>query len=215
MICTRVTLAGLSDFCAKVTVSSEYGMMSIFSPRNSRMMDCTRIPFMPTQAPTGIDVLVAALHGDLGAFAGLAGRGANLHGAVVDFRHFHLKQALHQHGVGARNDDLRAFGGAVHRANHHAQTIAQIVGFQSRLLALGQARFGAAHVHDDVGAFKALDDAIHQLADAAVVFVVDGVALGLAHLLHDDLLGGLRGDAAQHGSGLGNQQFAADFRCGD
>ena len=29
------------------------GMMSIFSPRSSRMMDCTREPFMPTQAPTG------------------------------------------------------------------------------------------------------------------------------------------------------------------
>jgi hypothetical protein len=27
-------------------------MMSIFSPRNSRMMDCTRMPFMPTHAPT-------------------------------------------------------------------------------------------------------------------------------------------------------------------
>ncbi len=27
-------------------------MMSIFSPRSSRMMDCTRMPFMPTQAPT-------------------------------------------------------------------------------------------------------------------------------------------------------------------
>ena len=27
-------------------------MMSIFSPRSSRMMDCTRMPFIPTQAPT-------------------------------------------------------------------------------------------------------------------------------------------------------------------
>jgi hypothetical protein len=33
--------------------SSLYGMMSIFSPRSSRMMDCTRMPFMPTHAPTG------------------------------------------------------------------------------------------------------------------------------------------------------------------
>ena len=61
------------------------------------------------------------------------------------------------------------------------------------------------------GPFEALDDAVHQLADAAVVFVEDGVALGLAHLLHDHLLGGLRGDAPQHGGRLGNQQFAADF----
>jgi len=34
-------------------ISSENSMMSIFSPRNSRMIDCTRIPFIPTHAPTG------------------------------------------------------------------------------------------------------------------------------------------------------------------
>src|SRR5258708_1632635 len=53
IICTRVTFAGLSAFCANATVSSLYGMMSIFSPRSSRMIDCTRMPFMPTHAPTG------------------------------------------------------------------------------------------------------------------------------------------------------------------
>ena len=37
---------------ANTTGSSENSMMSIFSPRSSRMIDCTRMPFMPTQAPT-------------------------------------------------------------------------------------------------------------------------------------------------------------------
>ena len=50
---TRLTLAGCSAFSAKVVISSLNSMMSIFSPRSSRMMDCTRMPFMPTQAPTG------------------------------------------------------------------------------------------------------------------------------------------------------------------
>ena len=45
--------AGASEFWAKFTMSSCQGMMSIFSPRSSRMMDCTREPFMPTHAPTG------------------------------------------------------------------------------------------------------------------------------------------------------------------
>ena len=70
---TRLTLAGCSAFSAKVVISSENSMMSIFSPRSSRMMDCTRMPFMPTQAPTRVNVLVAALNGDLGALAGFAG----------------------------------------------------------------------------------------------------------------------------------------------
>ena len=52
-IVTRCTLAGLSAFITNCTGSSEKSTMSIFSPRSSRMMACTRVPFMPTQAPTG------------------------------------------------------------------------------------------------------------------------------------------------------------------
>src|SRR5262249_8802054 len=43
-----------------------------------------------------VDVFVAAENGDLGALARFAGGGADLHRAVVNFRHFHFKQALHQ-----------------------------------------------------------------------------------------------------------------------
>jgi hypothetical protein len=50
---TRLTLAGESALITKVVASSFHSTMSIFSPRSSRMMDCTRVPFMPTQAPTG------------------------------------------------------------------------------------------------------------------------------------------------------------------
>ena len=50
---TRLTLAGESAFTTNVAGSSLHSTMSIFSPRSSRMIDCTRVPFMPTQAPTG------------------------------------------------------------------------------------------------------------------------------------------------------------------
>ena len=40
-------------------------------------------------------------------------------------------------------------------------------------------------------------DAVDDLADAVLVLVELALALGLAHLLHDDLLGVLRGDAAE------------------
>ncbi len=58
-------------------------------------------------------------------------------------------------------------------------------------------RLAAAEVDDDVAVLDALDDAVDDLADAVLVFLVLAVALGLAHLLHDDLLGGLRRDAAE------------------
>ena len=57
-------------------------------------------------------------------------------------------------------------------------------------------RFAAAEIDHHVAVFDALDDAVDDVADAILVFVVLPVALGLAHLLHDHLLGRLRGDAA-------------------
>ena len=50
---TRWTFAGLSAFVTSATGSSDHSTMSIFSPRSSRMMAWTRVPFIPTQAPTG------------------------------------------------------------------------------------------------------------------------------------------------------------------
>jgi hypothetical protein len=48
-----LTLAGDSELAANTEGSSDHSMISIFSPRNSRIIACTREPFMPTQAPTG------------------------------------------------------------------------------------------------------------------------------------------------------------------
>ena len=47
-----------------------------------------------------------------------------------------------------------------------------------------------------------------------VVLVEDGVALGFADLLEDDLLGHLGGDAAERGGVLVEAEFAADFDLG-
>jgi hypothetical protein len=58
-------------------------------------------------------------------------------------------------------------------------------------------RLAAAEVDDHVAVFDALDDAVDDLADAVLEFAVLPVALGLAHLLHDYLLGGLGGDTAE------------------
>ena len=61
----------------------------------------------------------------------------------------------------------------------------------------GQDRLGAAEVDDDVAALEAAHDAGDELALAVLVLVEDVLALGLADALEDDLLGGLRGDAAE------------------
>jgi len=52
-------------------------------------------------------------------------------------------------------------------------------------------------MNDHIAVFDALDHAVHDLADTVLEFVVLAFALGVAHLLEDHLLGGLRGDAAE------------------
>ena len=56
--------------------------------------------------------------------------------------------------------------------------------------------------HGGGAAFVALDDAGDQLPLQFVVFVVQGVALGLADLLDHHLLGGLCADAFGHFRGI-------------
>ena len=77
-----------------------------------------------------------------------------------------------------------------------ADAVAVAEGLARQHLVAAHDRFAAAEVDDDVAVFDALDDAVDDVADAVLVFLVLAVALGLAHLLHDHLLGRLRGDAA-------------------
>ena len=71
-----------------------------------------------------------------------------------------------------------------------------------------------ADFDDDVALLEPLDDAVHDFADALVVFGEDDLALGLAHLLEDHLLGGLRGDAAEDVGALRELDLIADFDFG-
>ena len=86
--------------------------------------------------------------------------------------------------------------------------------FEARLLALGHAGFGFAEIEDDVHRLEALDGGVEDLSGAMVVLVEDRVALGLADLLKDDLLGHLGGDTAEGSGVLVEAEFAADLDLG-
>ncbi len=75
---------------------------------------------------------------------------------------------------------------------------------RDHLLARNEALRIAAEIHEHAVAVDALDDAADQLADAILVLLDHLGALGLADLLHDDLLGGLRGDAAEESTSIGS-----------
>ena len=99
--------------------------------------------------------------------------------------------------MGARQEDLRAARLLAHIDDVGAHPVAGVeVLARDRLLA-AQQRFGAAEIDDDVAELDALDQAVDDVADAILELVVLAAALGLAHLLDDDLLRRLRGDPAE------------------
>ncbi len=110
-----------------------------------------------------VHVLVARHDRDLGTLPGFARNGPDNDGVVVDFRHFALKQALHQFGNGPGNDHLGAFGCAVHPLQHHAHALTDGELLQPRLLAFGHSGLGFAKVEDYVLQFKPFDGGVENL----------------------------------------------------
>ena len=98
--------------------------------------------------------------------------------------------------MGARQENLRPALLAPHVVDVGADAVAVAENLARQHFVAPHDRFAAAEIDHDVAVLDALDDAVDDVADAILVFVILPVALGLAHLLHDHLLGRLRGDAA-------------------
>ena len=70
--------------------------------------------------------------------------------------------------------------------------------FRVAALVAAEEGFGAAQIDHDIAVLGALDVAADDFAHAVFIFLELAFALGIADFLHDDLLGGLRGHAAQN-----------------
>ncbi len=101
---------------------------------------------------------------DLGAAARVAGGGLDLDDAVVNLGHFLGEQLLHEVGVGARQEDLRAAGFAADAQDQRADAVADADHLARDLLVAADDALGAAEVDDDVAELDALDDAGDDLA---------------------------------------------------
>ncbi len=115
--------------------------------------------------------------------------------------------------MGARQEDLRSPLLAAHVVDIGADAVAIAEILARQGLVAAHDGLGAAEIDDDVAVFDPLDDAVDDLADPVLVLVELALALGLAHLLHDHLLGVLRRHAAEieRGQGLGDE--VADLGC--
>ncbi len=100
-------------------------------------------------------------------------------------------------GWARREEDLRAASFAADRQDQRADAVADADHLARDLLVAADDALGAAEVDDDMAELDALDDAGDDLAGAVLEFLELALALGVADLLEDHLLGGLGGDAAE------------------
>src|SRR5581483_8962011 len=143
-----------------------------------------------------IDRRVPRDHADLRARAGIAGDRLDLDNAFIDFRHFLREQLRHELRMGAGEENLRAAGLAPHVKDIGADAVAVAKHLARQHLVAPDDRFALAEIDDHAAIFDALDDAVDDIADAVLEVLILPVALGLADLLHDHLLGRLRGNTA-------------------
>ena len=206
------TSAGAIALMTNCAGFSSYGMMSTRSPAISLDTACTREPRMPTHAPTGsmrLSLLFTAI---------LARTPGSRAAPRIWIRPWptsgtsSLNSSIRNSGRRARQEQLRTALLGAHVLQVRLDAILRADRLARNHLVARDEAFGvAAEIDEHAVAIDALDDAGHQRADAALVFVHDLRALGLAHLLHDDLLGGLRGDAAERDRLHRHFDVAADF----
>ena len=145
----------------------------------------------------GVDLGVDRGDGHLGAVAGLAGQGPDRDDLIGDLGDLQLEEAADEVGVGPAEDDLDPLADLADVEDDRPDPLAGVVALAGDLLAAGQDAVGLAEVDDDRPALEPLHGAGDQLAALVLELVEEAVALGLADLLDDDLLGGLGGDPAE------------------
>ena len=144
-----------------------------------------------------VDARIAADHADLGAAARIAGGGLDLDDAIVDFGHFLREQLLHEFRMGAAQENLRATVLTLNLEDQRADALTHTGGFTRDLLIAANDTLGAAEVDDHMAEFNRLDNARDNFASAVLELGILTVALGIADLLKDHLLGRLCIDTAQ------------------
>ena len=171
--------------------------MSIRSPPSSSTMFLIRVPADADAGPDGVDLGVDRGDGDLRAIAGLAGQGPDRDDLVGDLGDLQLEEAADEVGVGPAEDDLDPLADLADVEDDGADPLVGVVALAGDLLAAGQQGVGLAEVDGDRPALEPLDGAGDEVAALVLELVEEAVALGLADLLDDDLLGRLGGDPAE------------------
>ncbi len=152
----------------------------------------SRTPHADT-GPNRINPLVVCLDRDLGARAGVTGRGANLDDFFSDFRHLDFEQLDEHFCAGTAQNQLGAAGFGADFLEDGTHSIVHAKGFTTdKLFAWQQAFRIVTQIDDDIVAGHFFNGSRHQLIDSIYVLLDHLCTLCIAHALHDNLLRRLR-----------------------
>ena len=145
-----------------------------------------------------IDPRVVAAHRDLGADTGVARRTQDLDETLAHFRHLELEELDQELRRRTREEELRAARLGAHFLEEGLDAVLRLDELARDHVDARDEPLGvAAEVDEDAVAVDTLDDAADELPDALLVGFDHLRTLGFAHLLHDHLLGLLRGDTTE------------------
>ena len=149
----------------------------------------------PDARPHGVDAALVGKDRDLGPRSGVSRHAADFDQAVVDFRDFHPEQFDHEFRRDPGQENLRPALLAPHIGYIGAQALAVAVALSPDFLVAPEHGLASREVEHDVPELFPLHGAYDDRADSILEFLVLALALGVAHLLQNHLLGGLGGDA--------------------
>ena len=151
----------------------------------------------PDAGPHRVNALLSGVDGYLAAKAGVPGNGFDFHGAVINFRHFNLKEPFQHIPVAAGNQDFRAFVALPHIQHIDLDALPLLVALRRHLLLGGHQGLGPAQVqvHRAVG-FRLFHHAGDDVAPMLEKFLVEEFPFRFPQALQDYLFSGLGGDAA-------------------
>ena len=158
-----------------------------------------RVPRTPDAGADRVDLGIDRGDRDLRPVAGLAGQGPDRDDLVGDLGDLQLEEPADEVRVRPAQDDLDPLTHLADIQDDRADPLVGVIALARDLLAPRQDRVGLAQVDDDRPALEPLHRPGHQVAALVLELVEEAVALGLADLLDDHLLGRLGGDPAQLG----------------
>ena len=177
---------------------SSHGMMSTRSPASSFETAWDAGAAHSDACPDRVDAGNVAANPDLRSRSGVTCAPHDLDEPLGNFRHFEREQPHHELRSSAAHEELRP----PHLRTHVAQIASEPVAgardlARDHFLANDDCLGVATQIEDDGASFETLHHAGHHFTDAVSIRIEDLRAFSLANLLHDDLLGGLRGDPSK------------------